>query len=205
MGQRSQIYVRYTTRDNKHFLTARYYQCNYGERMISRCRYTIEWINNHIGYEWVFTDLNDGEKLKRIMDINFDRKDIALGQDIIAEYRKLFASDVTNFNKHVFKQQHNNDGKLLIDVTETTIKYAFLDDDCNTNHIMTADEYLEWDYPYFWDKSNKDPDYVKAKRYTEDNIIAISEMTEIMSKAEIEDFLTCHYQEESNGAELADS
>ena len=41
MGQRSQIYVRYTNEKGEHFLTARYFGWNYGERMISRARHTL--------------------------------------------------------------------------------------------------------------------------------------------------------------------
>ena len=50
MGQRSQIYVRYQ-KDDANYLVARYYQWNYGERMISRCRHTLEWIREHIRFD----------------------------------------------------------------------------------------------------------------------------------------------------------
>ena len=43
MGQRSQIYVRY----NKKLVIANYYQWNYGEQMISRARYGIEYIRRY--------------------------------------------------------------------------------------------------------------------------------------------------------------
>ena len=79
MGQRSQIYVRYE-KDGKNYLTARYYQWNYGERMISRCRWTLEWIKEKLKYDWYFT--NQKELLMRHMDVNFDMKSIVLGTDI---------------------------------------------------------------------------------------------------------------------------
>jgi len=43
MGQRSQIYVRY----NKKLVVTNYYQWNYGERMIRRARYGIEYIKDN--------------------------------------------------------------------------------------------------------------------------------------------------------------
>ena len=45
MGQRSQIYIRYKTETGYH-LIANYYQWNYGERMISRARYGIEYLDS---------------------------------------------------------------------------------------------------------------------------------------------------------------
>ena len=54
MGQRSQIYVRYEKEDNinvaRKILAARYYQWNYGECMISRARYSMEWLKTNHEY-----------------------------------------------------------------------------------------------------------------------------------------------------------
>ena len=47
MGQRSQIFVRYQETDGTRKLVARYYGWNYGERMISRARHTIEWLKEN--------------------------------------------------------------------------------------------------------------------------------------------------------------
>ena len=85
MGQRSQIYVRYQ-KDGVNYLTARYYQWNYGERMISRCRHSLGWIKEMIPYDWYFT--RETEKLKRILDVNFDMHDITIGYDIIKEWEE---------------------------------------------------------------------------------------------------------------------
>ena len=82
MGQRSQIYVRYTM-DGKHYLTARYFQWNYGERMISRCRYSLEWINEMAKHYYLFTT-NKGQ-LERILEVNFDMKDVQITCDIVKE------------------------------------------------------------------------------------------------------------------------
>ena len=77
MGQRSQIYVRYTNDKGEHFLTARYFNWNYGERMISRARHTLEWIKDNINsasYNFGY----DNKKLIRIIEVNFDMHDVIL-------------------------------------------------------------------------------------------------------------------------------
>lgn len=86
MGQRSQIYVRY----NKKLVITNYYQWNYGERMISRARYGIEYIKeNYLEYRtWIFNNESDMEKLRRIFDVNFDMKDIVMSIDIIKEWKE---------------------------------------------------------------------------------------------------------------------
>lgn len=51
MGQRSQIYVRASGQ----LIVANYYQWNYAERMISRARYGIEYIDSVKDYsDWIF-------------------------------------------------------------------------------------------------------------------------------------------------------
>ena len=85
MGQRSQIYVRWNLANGKRMLVARYYQWNYGTRMISRARGIIEWLKEsgkYVGY----SSSDNEEKLRRIMDVNFDYKDVVLGHDIINQW-----------------------------------------------------------------------------------------------------------------------
>lgn len=66
MGQRSQIFVRFVDNDKKE-LIARYYSWNFGERMISRARHTINWIIEHRDYLSF-----EKNKISRIFDTNFD-------------------------------------------------------------------------------------------------------------------------------------
>ena len=77
MGQRSQIYVRYTNDKGEHFLTARYFNWNYGERMISRARHTLEWIKDNVDYA-DYNFIYHSEKLARIIDVNFDMHDVMI-------------------------------------------------------------------------------------------------------------------------------
>jgi hypothetical protein len=188
MGQRSQIYVRYQ-KDGVNYLTARYYQWNYGERMISRCRHSLEWIEGMMPYDWYFT--RETEKLKRILDVNFDMHDIVIGYDIIKEWEECDYKDETSFKEYVFLTQDNNDGKLFIDIKDGVIKYAFLDYDCDTNRIMSAAQYMQWDCPS-WRKSEYIDDEQKA--LCEANIKAIKKLAKLMTKEEVEEFINADYE-----------
>ena len=191
MGQRSQIYVRYT-KDNKHYLTARYFQWNYGERMISRCRYSLEWIKEMSKHSWLFTT-NKGQ-LERILEVNFDMKDVQITCDIVKEYiEECDYKDESSFKEYVFTEQDNNDGKLFIDVSGGYLKYCFLDYDCNTENIMDAAGYMAWNSEN-WEQS----EYIdeEQKELCRDNIKVIGEIAEIMSAEEVEDFINCIYEEE---------
>jgi hypothetical protein len=189
MGQRSQIYVRYQ-KDGVNYLTARYYQWNYGERMISRCRHTLEWIKEYVTrrYDWYFT--TETEMLKRYLDVNFDMQSVVIGQDIIKEWEEWDYKDETTFNDFVFLQQDNNDGKLFIDIKDGVIKYAFVDTECHTEHIMNARQYMDWDEEGWQDKEYLSDE---AKKICEDNVKAIAEIAELMTEEELEEFISADY------------
>ena len=188
MGQRSQIYVRYQKEDGTNHLIARYYQWNYGERMISRCRHTLEWIRANIKYDWYFT--NEQETLKRYLDVNFDMKSVVLGCDIIKEWDKCDWQDETTFNEYVFFQQDNNDGKLFIDIKDGVIKYAFVDTDCPTEHIMNARQYMNWDYEDWLDSEYLD---AEARQTCINNFEAIESLAELMTEEELDEFINANY------------
>ena len=187
MGQRSQIYVRYQ-KDGVNYLTARYYQWNYGERMISRCRHSLEWIEKMIRWDWYLT--TETEKLKRILDVNFDMHDVMIGYDILKEWEECDWKDETSFKEYVFLTQDNNDGKLFIDIKDGVIKYAFLDYDCDTNRVMSAAQYMHWDCPS-WRKSEYIDD--EQKTLCEANIKAIKKIAKLMTKEEVEEFINADY------------
>ena len=145
MGQRSQIYVRYTNNKGEHFLTARYFGWNYGERMISRARHTIEWIKDnikHADYNFAY----DTKKLIRIMEVNFDMHDAMITSDIVEEYFD-YGNVHNTFTEYVFTEHENNDGKLFIDIHPNgTIKYAFVDSSCNLDKQMGGLGYMRWNH-----------------------------------------------------------
>lgn len=190
MGQRSQIYVRYT-KDNKHYLTARYFGWNYGERMISRCRYSLEWIKEMAIHDYLF--IYEKTKLERILEVNFDMKDVQISCDIVKEYiEECDYKDESSFKEYIFMEQDNNDGKLFIDVSDGYLKYCFLDSDCNTKNIMNASEYMHWNHKN-WEQSEYISD--KQKELCRVNIKTIDEIAELMSVEEVEDFINCIYEE----------
>lgn len=90
MGQRSQIYVRYNKNNTQKGLIANYYGWNYGERMISRARWGIEFIKGYFeyisdpNYRWMRSPENKMH-VSRIFDVNFDMKDVAISSDIVKE------------------------------------------------------------------------------------------------------------------------
>lgn len=84
MGQRSQIYIRIKDKNKNKILLAKYYQWNYGERMISRARYGIEYIKRNLD-NYFHNDVI--EKINRTFDVNYDMKDIQLSYNIIEDLK----------------------------------------------------------------------------------------------------------------------
>lgn len=216
MGQRSQIYIRYNvnyvsgsktcnpTTSNFHGLIARYYQWNFGERMISRARGIIEAIKEeYMEYGFLWGESHSIEKLRRLCDVNFDMRDIVMSDDILAEVAEYWGGDTS----YIFNQD-NNDGQLLIDVTDNGIKYCFIDGTGDTTP-MDGDAYMRWQVN---DEDNLDADWrvpVKHRpksviNYTDKNIKKIGKMARLMTKAEVEEFVNADYsayipiKEESN-------
>lgn len=192
MGQRSQIYVRYTNDKGEHFLTARYFGWNYGERMISRARHTLEWIKDNVNcadYNFAY----DTKKLIRIMEVNFDMHDAMITSDIVEEYFDYGNVHYT-FEEYVFTHHDNNDGKLFIDIHPNgTIKYAFIDSSCNLDKPMGGLGYMRWNHRE-WRKSEHISDEQKEKcnlncKYLRNNF-------QLMTTKELKDFISCDYNVE---------
>lgn len=189
MGQKSQIYIRYEE-DGVKKLIARYYQWNYAERMISRARYLLEWLESNKNFTWEIE-----RKAYRIADTNFDFIDCVISSDIIKEFQDDLSSEKSDFNKYVFDMQDNNDGKLYIDVTEQEIKYCFTDSD---NNLLNADEYMIFDTKGCYDEYKwNNPENMKRKEMKKcvRNIKWIEKNFSLMNKDELNEFLThCYIQ-----------
>lgn len=186
MGQRSQIYVRFTDKEGKKYLYARYYQWNYGKNMVSITKHALEWIKAHQKYPHIF--MYEPQRLIRILDTNFDVQDIAISSDIIKEWNEYFSEE--NFNHFCFKGQDNNDGKLFIDINENEeiIKYAFTDR--NISKHLTAAQYMRWN-----NKEWRQSKYIdkEQKALCEKNIRQIPRLAKLMTKEELDEFITCDY------------
>ena len=193
MGQRSQIYVRI----NGELVVANYYQWNYAERMVSRARAVIEWIDEYRKENWLDFFKKDGSsinnsyitKLRRICDVNFDMRDIAISCDIFKEYEEF--GKESSFKDYVFLFQDNNNGKLFVDVTESSIKYCFTDYNCKKT--MGGEKYMTWDRGKNWKQTNR---YFTEKdlKTCLSNIKFIKSHAKLMTKDDREEFINKKYQ-----------
>ena len=187
MGQRSQIYVRCTNKEGEKYLYARYYGWNYGERMISRAKHSLEWIKSIKNNFWIFS--GEPQRLIRILDTNFDMQDVVISSDLIKEWNEDFPEE--NFNNYVFKWADNNDGKLFIDINENedVIKYAFTDG-YNMDRVMSAAQYMNWNH-----KKWRDSKYIdkEQKALCEKNIRQIPRLAKLMTIKELNDFINDDY------------
>lgn len=185
MGQRSQIYVRYHNENGEVGIAARYYSWNYGERMISRARYTMEWLKEH--YQYLFFE---ADKIPHILDINFDMKDCVISGDILKEYQDDL-NEEDSPNGFMFYGQDNNDGQLLIDVARYgSIKYAFIQKGQTTP--MLPDEYMEWDIGSEW---NTETEYNSKSCIAtcQKNIRKIKRIAKLMTEEEVKEFISYDY------------
>ena len=176
-------------------MAARYYQWNYGECMISRARYSMEWLKTNHEYLAYYS-----EKIPRILDTNFDMIDCVISSDIIKEYKDNIEyysehePEMINkltLNDYVFNSQDNNDGKLFIDVlSDGSIKYVFTDSDMNK--ILSAEEYMQWDNRDDW----KTPTKYMSQEIIDTcckNIKIIEDLGSLMTNEEFDEFINCDY------------
>lgn len=182
MGQRSQIYVRYFENNNERTLVARDFGWNYGERMISRARYTLDWLKQN-------TSRGGGEYEKRLVNVintNFDMLDSMISSDIVKESGEL--ASTKDELKLDFFSYDNNDGMLFIDIAKDgTIKYCFTDD---YGKLLNAEEYMAWDSEG-WETSKYIED--EMKEACSKNIKHISENYTLMTETELNWFVSYEY------------
>ena len=195
MGQRSQIYIRY--KDKKGIqLIARYFGWNYGERMVSRTRGIIEWLDEYKdSFEWLFNDNTKMLALQRVCDVNFDMRDVLISTCIKEEIREQFPEEVEHegLASYLFGQD-NNDGQLLIDVSSGTIKYAFIPYYTEAEKVMSASTYMEWNRGKSWHAEFERRESLKeAADYTLKNIRYISNHARLMTAKEVAEFLAYDY------------
>lgn len=200
MGQRSQIYFRVNQMDGKYALVARYFQWNYGTRMVSRARGLIQWLESNKIFPTMFYKGSElVTKVERVIDINFDYHDVVLSQDIIKEYEEGYYNE----SCEMFLGQDNNDGQLLVDMIvdwnrkgrPVTLKYAFLD--WNSKLIGNAEDYMQWDEDYGNEEDStpwRDNQYVQKEiKYTERNIRYIDKHAVLMTEAEVSEYINHDY------------
>lgn len=183
MGQRSQIYVIYKDKQNRDCISATYFQWNYGERMISRARYLMEWIKNQSSLSSDYLPFV-AHKIRYIASVNFDYKDVVIGQDLIEEW-KDYKRGVpnANLNDYIFNAD-NNDGCLFIDARiPEHLRYAFTTYDYKDG-VMGPEAYLKWDDV---------PQKIRNTKFTKRNINWITHNAKLMKKKELEAILRTTY------------
>ena len=188
MGQRSQIYVIYKDNQNRDCISATYFQWNYGERMISRARYLMGWIKaqNNLCSN-LYSDYLPfiAHKIRYIASVNFDYKDVIIGQDLIEEWKDYKQGGVlnTDLNDYIFNAD-NNDGCLFIDARiPKQLKYAFTTYDYKDG-VMGPEAYLKWDNV---------PQNIRNAKFTKRNINWITHNAKLMKKKELEAILKTNY------------
>lgn len=188
MGQRSQIYVIYKDNQNRDCISATYFQWNYGERMVSRARYLMGWIKDqNLFYSSdnnLFSLSYTAYKIRYIASVNFDYKDVVIGQDLIEEW-KAYKQGVpnANLNDYIFYAD-NNDGCLFIDARiPQQLRYAFTTYDYKDG-VMGPEAYLKWD---------RTPQKIRDTKFTKRNINWITHNTKLMKKKELEAILKAIY------------
>ncbi len=188
MGERSNIFVRIRAKERssdknyKHeTFFGLYYQWCYGERMISRLRSAINFVENHIGGwrgEWAVSEERIS-KFKRYLAINFDMQDIVEPVDLIPEAIESVKQGYDDAKADIFNQAENH-GFIYIDITlddpeekfgenKANIKYAFVDNEYHSKKsplppIRSVENFADHDIgdderkwyepdPYWEDKS----------------------------------------------------
>lgn len=204
MGQRSQIYVRMNDESGKYRLVARYFQWNFGTRMVSRARGIIEWLEGMKKFTyWISTSYKDDNvtKLERVMEINWDYKDVVLSIDILKEYEEGYYSSPIE----IFTGQDNNDGQLIIDMIvdwkikdekgdhPVTFKYAFLN--FSSEFVGNGEDYMQWNENYGEDGRawRDNPSIKKEIKYTERNIRFLDKHAKLMTPEEVNEFINYDY------------
>ena len=203
MGQRSQMYVRINKEDGTYHLVASYFQWNYGTRMVSRARGTLEWLISMSDYPTSLWSWNKG-KLPKIMEINWDYKDIVESIDIINEYKEGYYNEPIQ----IFRGQDNNDGQFILDMivdyskkdkkgdNPVSFKYAFLNWDSEL--VGNGEDYMQWNENYGDDgpawRENK---YITNEiKYTERNIKYLDKHAQLMTSKEVEEFVYHDYMKD---------
>ena len=186
MGERSSIFVRIRSKkrsSDKNYqmetFFGLYYQWCYGERMISRLRSAIDFVDREIsGWHGEYVVSKETtDKFKRYLAVNFDMQDILEPVDIIQAWVNDVMRGYSKEKADIFAQDENH-GYIYIDITlddpdkkfgenNAKIKYAFVDNEYKGNdgkvppirsvenfadHDMGNDERKWYDPSPYWDE-----------------------------------------------------
>lgn len=191
MGQKSQVYIRWKDGNGNSHLIASYFQWCYGQYLVSRARHTIEIMlrNKDLDVGYFFRWKKDG--IRKLLEVNFDTHDISDSYDITQWYSEYGITD--SFNKYVFTGVDNNDGKLFIDIKpDWTISYGFVNQCCDSNSVMDAEKYMDFEAQDCVYDDWRNTDYVDSKT-CQNNIKFLRENAVLMTPEDITEFVECEY------------
>ena len=186
MGERSSIFVRIRSKkrsSDKNYqmetFFGLYYQWCYGERMISRLRSAIDFVDREIsGWHGEYVVSKETtDKFKRYLAVNFDMQDILEPVDIIQAWVNDVMRGYSKEKADIFAQDENH-GYIYIDITlddpdkkfgenKAKIKYAFVDNEYKdkygkvpsvrsvenfADHDMGNDERKWYEPDPYWDE-----------------------------------------------------
>lgn len=169
MGERSDFFVRIRAKEKtsdkfyKHqAFFGLYYQWCYGERMISRLRSAIDFVESDIsGRHGSYAITKEQmDRFKKYLAINFDMKDFVEPTDLIPETVDDIIQGYDTAKSDVFDQAENH-GFIYLDITlddpdqkfgdnKAKIKYAFVETEWhNKKHplppVMNVEQFADWD------------------------------------------------------------
>ena len=155
MGERSNIFVRIRAKERssdknyKHeTFFGLYYQWCYGERMISRLRSAINFVENNIG-GWRGEYVVSKElisKFKRYLAINFDMQDIVEPLDLIPDAVDDVMQGYDTAKADIFDQAENH-GFIYLDITLDDPEEKFGENKANIKYAFVDNEYHSKKYP----------------------------------------------------------
>lgn len=157
--------------------------------MISRARYLMGWLKSQNSFYAIdshnlFSLSYIAYKIRYIASVNFDYKDVVIGQDLVEEW-KAYKQGVpnANLNDYIFNAD-NNDGCLFIDARiPFNLRYAFTTYDYKDG-VIGPEAYLKWDGT---------PQKIRDTKFTKRNINWITHNAKLMKKKELEAILKTTY------------
>ena len=184
MGQRSEIYVAFEMANGQKKITARYFDWNYAERMVSRVRYTSEWLSRRMRSCSTISK----DDLIPIIETNFDMIDHI-------QSAKIEPATSKSFKLHIKASDFLNDGRAFIYVNlKGEVKYCFTNN--RDLEPMDCDAYMLFDTECNYDYAKWiNPEYKNSKKMSQcrKNIKWLSKNANLMTQAELDEFLVADY------------
>lgn len=170
MGERSNIFVRIRAKkrsSDKNYkmetFFGLYYQWCYGERMISRLRSAIDFVDSNIsGWHGEYVVSNEQiDKFKRYLAINFDMQDILTPTDLVPDLVNDVMNGYATEKADIFDQAENH-GFIYIDITLDDPEKKFGENNAKIKYAFVGNEYK--------DKNGNVPPVRSVEQFADDDM-----------------------------------